>query len=176
MKILMSNRNPLRQFIPELFAVCFLLVLVLCGCESPPPAFDMIQGGMGFPPASVRFGGLTQILRDKDTKAPKTLRVFIELRDQFDSKLKIPFTLRLELYRYAPYSSNPKGTHLKRWPDFVLTEANINNLYWRDYLRSYEFLLELDDSIPKEEPLLAAATCWTSAGVRLETVYVLTMD
>jgi hypothetical protein len=151
----------------------FFFVFLYTGCvSSPPPVVNFDQSGACFKPAAVKFGGLTEILKDPQTKQPKTLRVFIELRDQFDSRLKTPFTVRLELYKYASHSSNPKGEHLKTWPDLVLVDAAVNNLYWRDYLRAYEFLLELDSSIPAGEPLLAAAACWGPDWPRLEATYV----
>lgn len=61
---------------------------------------------------------------------------------------------------------------MKTWPDLVLTDAAMNNLYWRDYLRAYEFLLDLDNVLAADEPVLVAATCWIPGGERLEANYV----
>lgn len=69
----------------------FFFVFLYTGCvSSPPPVVNFDQSGACFKPAAVKFGGLTEILKDPQTKQPKTLRVFIELRDQFDSRLKTP--------------------------------------------------------------------------------------
>jgi hypothetical protein len=171
------NNWGLLELMRQRFFLLGILWVLLCGCQMPPgPAFEVSKSGAGFSPTSIRIGGLTQLLKDPNTQKVKTVRIFVEMRDRFDSKLKTPFTLRLELYRYVPYSSNPQGTHLKTWPDFVLTEAAVNNLYWRDYLRAYEFLLEVEGDLPADSPLLIAATCWTPDGNRLETSSVLPSD
>lgn len=151
-------------------------VLLFGGCETPPGSIPEVScTSAGFQPALIRFGGLTEILRDKETKKPTALRVFLELRDRFDSRLKVPFSVRFELYRYQLSSPNPKGPHLKSWPVQILTEAGTNNFYWRDYLRSYEFLLDLEGEVA-EEPLLLSAICRTAEGMSLETIYVFPTD
>ncbi|MEJ5259626.1 MAG: hypothetical protein WHS88_05490 [Anaerohalosphaeraceae bacterium] len=169
----MNNPNGLFSLFLKTIVLILGGVLLFGGCETPPALVPEVScTSAGFQPVLIRFGGLTEILRDKETKKPTALRVFLELRDRFDSRLKVPFRVRFELYRYQVSGSNPKGAHLKSWPEQVLTEAGTNNLYWRDYLRAYEFLLDLEGAVA-EEPLLLSATCRTAEGMSLETVYVL---
>lgn len=172
----MNNPNGSSNLFLKIFGLILGGGLLLGGCETPPGSVrDVSCTSTGFQPVVIRFGGLTQVLRDRQTKEPTALRVFLELRDRFDSRLKAPFCVRFELYQYRLSSPNPKGAHLKSWPEMVLTEAGTNNLSWRDYLRAYEFLLDLD-GIPAEEPLLVSASCRTAEGVNLETIYILPMD
>jgi hypothetical protein len=144
------------------------------GCEAPPsvPVGERTVCN-GFVPSSVHVAGLTQFIENPEGKQPQTLRVFVELRDLYDSKLKAPFTLRIELYKYVQHSSNPRGLHVQTWPDFVLTDQNTNQVYWRDYLRAYEFLLEVNPPVSMNESMLLEVTCYTGESKSLSNTYIL---
>lgn len=157
-------------------AIYWMIVLpvFLWGCQSPPaPVAGEGTLCTGFVPSSVHVAGLTQLIGAGAAEEPQTLRVFIELRDLYDTKLKAPFTLRIELYQYVPHSSNPRGKHLQTWPDFILLDLNTNHLYWRDYLRAYEFALEVIPPVSTAEPLLLEITCRTGESKRIGAFYIL---
>jgi hypothetical protein len=160
----------------KIAAVCLAAVapVFLLGCEAPsvPVVGEKPLCG-GFVPSSVHVAGLTQFIENQDGKQPQTLRVFVELRDLYDSKMKAPFTLRIELYKYVQHSSNPRGLHLQTWPDFVLTDQNTNQVYWRDYLRAYEFMLEVNPPVAKTETLLLEVTCRTEGSKSISNTYIL---
>jgi len=158
--------------------VCFwgavFILVSLSGCdEGPGPLSAERITGRGFSVASVHFTGLTRLVPGGSDADSRSIRTFVELRDVYDSKLKSPAVFRFDLYRYVPHRSDPRGTHLQTWPDFRLTEAPANHLYWRDYLRAYEFSLEIDPSLPAEETYLLEVTCLTDEPKRMCVFYVL---
>ena len=73
--------------------------------------------------------------------------MYAALRDSFGSCLKAPGVFRFELYEYVQYSSEPKGKRIIIWPDIDLTDAAENNEYWNDFLRAYEFSLDLEQDM-----------------------------
>jgi len=58
-----------------------------------------------------------------------------------------------------------KGQRVLLWPDVDLTGAGQNNIYWRDFLRAYEF--EIDFAPEPNQKYLLQVTCVTSSGQRL---------
>jgi hypothetical protein len=160
----------------KIVALCLICwgALLSFGCEAPvvSTAAEKPQCG-NFLPASVHIAGLTQLLDNPDSKQPQTLRVFVELRDLYDSKLKAPFTLRIELYKSVPHIPNRRGLHLQTWPDFDLTDLNTNQAYWQDYLRAYEFMLKVDPPVSRTEALLLEVTCHTGQSQILSNTYLL---
>lgn len=101
------------------------------------------------------------------------IRAFIELRDVYDSKIKAPVTLRFDLYSYVQHRSDPRGRHVQSWPDFDLLDEPANHLYWRDYLRAYEFSLEVKPPVIPAEPFLLEVTCITPQLKRMSAFYLL---
>lgn len=157
-------------------AVCILTVYVLAflaGCDTAPaPVSTGNPPCSGFSVASIHIAGLTQFLSGGENGS-QVIRAFIELRDAYDSKIKAPVTLRFDLYGYVPHSSDPRGKHLQTWPDFDLQDPPANQLYWRDYLRAYEFSLEVKPPVFPEGSYLLDVTCMTEEPKRISASYVL---
>ena len=69
------------------------------------------------------------------------INLYVSLLDSFGSQLKSPCIFRFELYQRVPRSAEPKGRRAIIWPDIDITDPVINNEYWRNFLRAYEFNL-----------------------------------
>ena len=151
-----------------------MLPCLLAGCDSgSAPVVTEPPRPAGFPVASIHVAGLTELTEHAKAKDSQTLRVFVELMDTYGSKIKAPVTLRFELYRYVPHRTDPRGSRLRSWPDFDLFSQAGNHLYWRDYLRAYEFSLDVSPALPPEESYLVEVTCMTADQRRINTFYVL---
>lgn len=171
-KTLLWVANPIRIPIGG-----FLTVLLLCclmGCETgPTPEAMRTSPAAGFPVASVQLAGLTQFVDRREENEPQKIRAFVELRDVYDSKLKAPATFRFALYEYVPHRSDPRGKHIQTWPDFRLINPHTNHLYWRDYLRAYEFTLDVRPPVASQRDLLLEVTCTTPQQRRIYAFAVL---
>jgi hypothetical protein len=134
--------------------------------EPPPPSVPT-----GFAPARICILPLTELLVSTPSSQAVTLDAYVSLRDAFGCQAKAPFVLRFELYRYVPRSGQPKGQRLAIWPDVDLTHPAINNRYWRDFLRAYEF--KLDAPAGLNETYVLEATCMCPDGRRLTAEFPL---
>ena len=93
------------------------------------------------------------------------LTVYVNLLDAYNTKIKAPVILRFELYERTESMLGSKGKRVLQWPDFDLAESEQNNIYWRDYLRAYEFEFEFTPK-PGQKYFLQAI-CITPLGQRL---------
>lgn len=125
----------------------------------------------GFAPARINILPLTELIRSSSGDRGTTLNVYIALLDAFGSQMKAPGILRFELYEYVRRSAEPKGQRLPIWPDIDLTGPAENSKYWRDFLRAYEF--QLDVRADPEETYVLEATCMRPEGKRLSTEFTL---
>jgi len=138
------------------------------GCAPDEPKLQT-PGGMGpcvFGAARIRVIGLTRLASSPDSNGA-VLTACIDVLDSYDSHIKAPGTFRFELYEYVPRSSEPRGRRLMIWPDLDLTDPAANNEYWQDYLRTYQFALDLDCTPVAESTYTLEVTCITPAGRRL---------
>jgi beta-lactamase regulating signal transducer with metallopeptidase domain len=79
------------------------------------------------------------------SSAPDTesyIQAYVTLADESGARFKYPGTFRFELYEKRPGAAAPRGKRTNIWPDLDLTKAEQNNLYWQDFLRTYEFRLD----------------------------------
>ncbi len=180
------------------FAVLLSCLAVVSGCAQPqartpargtgaPRAEDRGQkaeasaasAATGFAPAKVNILPLSEISNPsarsgtaKSGTEPGTmLDVYVTLLDGFGSQVKAPGVLRFELYEYVTRTAEPKGRRITLWPDFDLTGPVENNKYWRDFLRAYEF--ELDVRADPAKTYILEATCLCPDGRRLSGDYTL---
>jgi hypothetical protein len=161
-------------------------MLPVCGCgqpqaQVPPPARPSVAktGGNVAAPATVTADSfapvridvlpLTEFSSLAGNSLNTTLNVYVALLDAFGSPLKTPGTLRFELYEYVPRSAAPKGQRAAIWPDIDLTRPVENNQRWRDFLRAYEF--ELDVRADRSKTYILEATCLCPDGKRLTCEY-----
>lgn len=155
--------------------LCAFLSLCLCGCEpaqlNPAPLTDIPSERIAaFAPAKINIIPLTEFVLTEQEQLQ--LKVYVDLLDAFDSNIKAPVVFRFELYEYVPRSTQPKGRRISAWPDVDLTELQTNNRHWRDFLRSYEFVLNLDFQPEVNTKFVIQAGCLSPAGKRLTADFI----
>lgn len=156
------------------------IILITSGCESemnqavssvakeaPPRSLR------AFGPARIHITALTEITSSDVSLNEAKLRVYIDLLDVYESRLKAPGTFRFELYEYVPRSSEPKGTGLINWPPVDLNHPETNNDHWRDYLRSYQFDFDMDFNPANTRAFVIVAIFTTPEGKRLTDEHIL---
>ena len=134
--------------------------------EPPPPVVPT-----GFAPARVSILPLTELPTSTPSSQAVMLNAYISLYDAFGCQIKAPGAIRFELYQRVARSGQPKGQRLAIWPDIDLTHPAINNKYWRDFLRAYEF--KLDAPAGLNEPCILEATYMCPDGRRLTAEFPL---
>ncbi|MBW8016972.1 MAG: hypothetical protein FVQ82_12370 [Planctomycetes bacterium] len=145
------------------------------GCPNPDSRSGGSVAGNGvciYAADRVDIIGLTSVEANPDSGAgsPAVISAYVSLLDRFDSSIKGPGVFRFELYEYVPRTANPIGKQLFRWPEIDLTDATVNNSYWKGYLRSYKFSLgtKIDLAVPKR--YILHVTCFT-AGKRIVDIF-----
>jgi hypothetical protein len=97
----------------------------------------------GFGPARISILPLSEIVVPAGSGQDARLTVYVALLDAFGCPIKAPCSLRFEIYEYVRRSAQAKGQRLMIWPDIDLTHPAENQKSWRDFLRAYEFQLDL---------------------------------
>ncbi len=147
------------------FAVVFMFIL--SGCEevqqkqSPDFHSKGFQKTCLFNPEKIRFNQLTEFAQSVHISA------YIDVFDQFGSRIKAAGIWRFELYEYNPRSSDPMGKRLYIWPDIELTDAQINNSSWQDFLHCYKFDLNIDIDLAGGKTYILQVVCFTADGKRI---------
>lgn len=167
------------------YALFTLLLLAGLGCELPPPR-DSLGGGYDaneasacvfYGPKRIDILPLTEF-KGADGGGEARLEAYVSLLDSAGSQIKFPVKLRFELYEHVRRSAEPKGRRIAIWPEintaepneptshwFDLSDPARNNLFWRDFIRAYQFTLPF-----KPQPATSCileATCLTNDGRRL---------
>jgi len=138
------------------------------GTERPPAV-----KAVGFATARIEILPLTELAEPADGEQRPILSVYLALLDAFGSQIKAPGILRFELYEYVPRSADPKGQRIAIWSgvDLDLTDPAQNNKHWRNFLRAYEF--KLDVQADTGETYILEATCMCPEGKRLSAEFTL---
>ena len=150
--------------------VAGLLLLVGCTPLSPvsTPSDDQGKGlgyQVGFAPAKINIIPLTEYVKPQESGQSGFIKVYISVLDEYGSQIKTPGTFRFELCERELRSVDPKGKRIIIWPDLDLTEAKTNNRYWRDFLRTYEFHLDVNPA--GRDSVILDATFITPEGKRI---------
>ncbi len=157
----------------KIFSTVILLftAVLFLGCETTPLITNSSPGKIiaAYAPAKVEIMPLTEF---NFTIDPQHIKVYLSLSDSFGSRIKAPGKFRFELYEYVPRSAKPKGKRIAIWPDYDLTDPSQNNRYWKDFLRSYEFKLDLDSDTTAANYILQS-TCLCPAGRRLSDEFTI---
>lgn len=159
---------------------CAVFVLINSGChqQSPPPVVsgqpddenDKYSVFAGYTPKEIDIIPLTEFVNVGDAQQAK-INLFVSLLDSFGSEIKSPCVFRFELYEKIQRSAEPKGRRIIIWPDVDLIEPAINNQYWRNYLRAYEFDLPF---VPEgNQTYILEVTCLCPTGKRLTSDFSL---
>ena len=152
---------------------CSIILLAIIGCESaqqktPTEANNLLNNYSDFAPAKIKIISLTEFTDDSN------LKIYVDLVDSFGSRIKSPAVFRFELYEYVERSAEPKGRRIFLWPDIDLTPAKANNDYWQDFLRAYEFNMDLDFELEDGKTYILQTFCRTPPGKRLTATKRLT--
>jgi hypothetical protein len=157
------------------FIIIFQLSLVLIflsGCDVQFPASDLpgekaVHNTRSYIAENIRIMGLTEIVTGQGTGEAAILKVYIDLMDSFERRMKSPGVFRLELYEFVQRSSDPRGSRLFIEPDIDLTDPVVNDKYWQDHLRTYHFNLPLDFVPTPGSAFIIEATFIRPGGKRL---------
>ncbi len=143
-----------------------VLMFALLGCEqvqqtASDSSIRMVNGGCIFSPQKIKFNQLTELT------GSQRIIAYIDVFDQFDSRIKAAGVWQFELYEYAVRSANPMGSRIRIWDNIELTEAKINNAHWREYLHCYQFELNLESELGGGKTYILQAVCFTADGKRI---------
>jgi hypothetical protein len=153
-------------------------VLIVPGCDGaggagprwPRGASDPLSAYMPYTPARADITPLTDFVTAAGADKASQLKVYVSLLDSFNCQIKSPGAFRFELYEHVERSGSPKGKRIVLWPDFDLTDSAANNSYWRDFLRAYEFHLDLEPR--SDRAYVLQVTCLCPNGKRLSDEFV----
>ena len=161
----------INKALPVLFSVFFLLIT---GCEQGRGISKISDRSKNekekfsvyadYCPEEIDIIPLTGFVKLGDAQQSQ-INLYVSLLDSFSSEIKSPCVFRFELYEKVQRSAEPKGKRVVIWPDIDLTEPNMNNLYWRNFLRAYEFNLPF---VPASNQIyILEVTCLCPTGKRL---------
>lgn len=150
------------------------------GCRPPAPPSQVSvernsdsEGPFAYAcymPAKVDIMPLTELVTAGGTQGSQ-IRLYVSLLDAFGSQTKAPAVFRFELYEYVQRSAEPKGRRAVIWADIDLTDPPVNNEYWRDFLRAYEFNLPFEQAAG--QTYILQVTCLCPNGSRLASEFTL---
>jgi hypothetical protein len=160
----------------RILTVCIILSFFVYGCEQPAPqktieAAKCTANIESYGPASLEIVGLSELKAAGGDENAARLKVFVKVMDAFGSAIKTPCVIRVELYEYVTRSQSPLGKRLEIWPDIELTDSCKNNSQWRDYLRAYEFNLDVSSKLEVGRMYIIETTCASPMGKRLSAQY-----
>ncbi len=155
-----------------------VMLLVSAGCEPEGgPRPGSVAGGDdvfgAYAAYKIRIVGLSEITSASDNERTSGVKVYVDLLDSFGNRTKSPGVFRFELYEFVPRSSEPKGKRIFIQPDIDLTDATRNNSHWRDFLRTYQFDLDLNFKVKANDAFMLEVTFITPAGKRLRGLFQL---
>jgi hypothetical protein len=124
------------------------VLVLLGGCQETSPAPRTAYWACGFGPEQIRLQpSFTKVL---ETKADASnggglIEAYIELRDQFGDPIKALGKFRVEMFKYRPAFSDPRG---QRFPEGGIQEIDLsgiseNQRSWDSITRSYHLSLPM---------------------------------
>ncbi len=123
-----------------------------------------------FAPDRINIMPLTEFI-NTDNVRQISIKPYVSLIDSFGSQIKSPGVFRFELYQRSVRSAEPKGKRVDIWEDIDLTELAINDEYWQDHLRAYEF--DLPFELDVNQSYILQVTCQCPNGRRLSDEFAL---
>jgi len=167
----------INKVFPVLFSVFFLLTT---GCEQGGESSKISDRSNNekekfsvyadYCPKEIDIIPLTGFVKLGDAQQSQ-INLYVSLLDSFSSEIKSPCVFRFELYEKVQRSAEPKGKRVVIWPDIDLTEPAVNNQYWRNFLRAYEFNLPF---VPASNQIyILEVTCSCPNGKRLTSDFTI---
>ncbi|MCF7955733.1 MAG: hypothetical protein K9M75_08030 [Phycisphaerae bacterium] len=152
-----------------------MVLLFFPGCVKPGSGDNSIdgQGPCVYAADQVRIIGLTSVKPNPNSASSAVISAYVGLHDSYGSSIKGPAVFRFELYEYIPRTGDRKGKRLYSWADIDLSDVSENNIFWKDFLRAYNFTLNvgIDPDLPGTYVL--QVTCVMPAGKRLTDIFYL---
>ena len=148
----------------QIFCLFTLLTFTACEPNAQKEPFenesttDLIQA---YKPERIEILPLTYFLCEGSGEDICRIKAYISLLDKFGCQKKTPGVFRFELYEVVARSAEQKGRRIILWPDFDLTGPTQNNRYWKDFIRAYEFILQIDSLNGRSFILQATFMCPT---------------
>jgi hypothetical protein len=152
------------RFITIFLSAVFMLSIL--GCEEVQQSKSDYPSGTTqktclFTPHKIKFNQLTEFSQSGQIAA------YVDVFDQFDSRMKAGSVWRFELYEKVLRSAEPMGGRLYIWPEIELTDAQKNNSFWQDFLRCYKFDLNIDIDLAGGKTYILQAVYFTADGNRI---------
>jgi hypothetical protein len=172
-----AKQSSVKRIVRIALLVLVAVGIFAAGCDEPVRTAAPTRSGRSldalssFAASNIGVMGLTEIVKDADRPGKAKLKAYIDLLDQSGVRIKNPGTFRLELYEFVPRSSDPTGKRLAVWPDINLEDAQENNRYWRDFLRTYQFELNMAFAPQSNTSYVLQVTFSTPLGKRLSGNY-----
>ena len=160
------------------FASAILLLHVL-GCEKPrtvitkPQINDNAENTdpmaiySQYHPENIKISPLTSLVKTNENDI--NLRVYVNMLDSIGLQVRSPAIFRFELYQHMQRTGDAKGQRVAIWPDININLDKENQKYWKDFLRSYEFILPFP--YPTDTKYVLLLTCITPDGKRIYTEF-----
>ena len=169
------------KIVNKIFPVlCFVFFIIGAGCKQEGGP-SRISGRSDneqekfliyakYCPEKIDIIPLTGFVKVDDVQQSQ-INLYVSLLDSFGSEIKSPCVFRFELYEKVQRSAEPKGKRVVIWPDIDLTEPAMNNQYWRNFLRAYEFNLPFAPA--STQIYILEVTCLCPSGKRLTSNFTI---
>jgi hypothetical protein len=157
------------RIMKKIISICVLFVLpIISGCETYNSGSSGVSvDGNGvhnsciFVADRIKFNQLTEYVGDGQ------INVYIDVLDQFGSRIKASGTWRFEIFQYEQRTPEFKGVRVYLWQDIDLTDAGVNFSAWQDYLRCYKIELASGVTFESGKIYILQAICTTAEGKRI---------
>jgi hypothetical protein len=148
--------------------ILVLMFLFISGCEqsSSKKETDAARQLAPYGAKTLSIIALSELTPVGDEGNAK-LKLFVMVLDDFGCAVKVPGVFRIEIYENIERSPSPIGRRLEMWPDINLVDPCKNNGQWRDYLRAYEFILDVNYKLERGRVYIAEVTCQLPTGKRM---------
>lgn len=131
----------------QIFFIFTLLIFTACEPNARKAPLEEESTSVlldAYKPEKIKILPLTYFVCEGNGEDICQIKAYISLLDKFGCQEKNPGVFRFELYEIVARSAEQKGKRIMLWPDFDLTDPVQNNQYWRDFIRAYEFVLQID--------------------------------
>ena len=156
-----------------------ILILHVLGCEKPRTVItksqindnaentDAMAIYSQYHPENIKISPLTSFVKINENDI--NLRVYVNMLDSIGLQVRSPAIFRFELYQHMQRTGDAKGKRVAIWPDIDINLDKENQKYWKDFLRSYEFILPFP--YPADTKYILLLNCITPDGKRIYTEF-----
>lgn len=141
-----------------------LLVGTLAGCHPTHMSNSNVSQGQqplnsvwsDYTPRQLQLMRWTEMTCQDSNTGTLKIVIYASLLDVYGNQIKAPGTFRFELYERTRRSARILGKRHQRWPDIQLLDHRENQNHWQDYLRAYEFELDIENPLSVKDYVLQA--------------------